>query len=489
MAYSNSWGNSTAADPVTVPIAPSANDVLVGYAVNDDTSALFTLDSTGWVESGEQQVTTDSQGAVWGYKPQASGSETGAIFNPAIGLAIAGVAAFSGRDNTTPNSVTPVSAFTNTGMASPATLSVSITPAHDGCDLCIVAGWDVTANVDVTSWTATTTSGTTSAWALRQDLRSGFRNIAIFTATQTTAGAITVQVSGSFSSGQAGRHVAIFALKPAASSGVTLEGTSSVALTATSAAVVDRPLAGTSSVALSASAASTVNRPLAGTSDVAITAAGTATLTVNMAASSTVEITTVGDTVVSRPLVGTSDIALTTAGAAVVNRPLAGASDIVFSTTSALDVTTGGTTHDLAGAVDIALTTSATPEVNRPLAGSSALEITATATVHQDLVLSGVVALTVVGEATPQVSRPLTGNSDVVFTSTGDLSVPTTVALAGGVNLTLVTTGNLYTETPVVWDTSQGVAGHNAVRDDKRLHQHDTEDIQDILQMVANLWP
>ena len=223
MAFSDSWKQETANDPVTVPFTPTppnANDVLVGYAINDDTSASFTLDSTGWTESGEQQVTTDSQGAVWGYKAQASGSETGAIFNPAVGQAIAGVAAFSGRDNASPLSATPVSAFTNTGMASPATLSVSITPAHNGCDLCVVAGWDVRDNVDVTSWTATTTSGSTSAWTLRQDLRSGFRNMAIFTATQTTAGAITVQVSGSFTgTNTAGRHVVIFALKPAAGGG------------------------------------------------------------------------------------------------------------------------------------------------------------------------------------------------------------------------------------------------------------------------------
>jgi hypothetical protein len=220
MAYSNSWNNATPADPVTVTIAPAANDVLIGGACTDASTGDMTWPA-GFTEQDQDSRNFDGQLSGVGYKGQATGSETSVVIDVTANSAIAAVASFSGRDNAAPLSATPVKAFNNTGTAltgGGATLDASITPAHDGCDIVAVVCWDTNASVDVVT-SLSTVSGTTGAWTVRQDIQSGFRNMAIASCTQVTAGAITARATGTAGSGSAARALFLFALKPAAGGG------------------------------------------------------------------------------------------------------------------------------------------------------------------------------------------------------------------------------------------------------------------------------
>lgn len=208
MAYSQTWSNSTPADPCTVTISPAANDLLIGYCVNDSGTANDFTPPAGWTELCELQNSTDNQSFVVWYK-KADGSETSVAFDANSGnTGIAAVLAFSGIDTTTPLDVASVTFNNNTSAT---TSDISITPVSNGCDLVFVLGNDRTSSGD-TTFTFTTTAGTTGAWTTRADINSGFMNGGAGSATQTTAGALTAQCTTDTAGGRSG---ILIALRPA----------------------------------------------------------------------------------------------------------------------------------------------------------------------------------------------------------------------------------------------------------------------------------
>ena len=208
MAYSQSWVNSTPADPCVVTVSPTANDVLIAYQISDATGAAGAA-PTGFSGTALVDITStfdNSRLTVW-IKQQATGSETSVSLNGASNAIIGGVLAFSGIDNTTS---LDVAAQSFADSVSGTTASASLTPVTNGCDIVAILDAD-TGSVDST-FSFSTTSGTTGAWTGRTDQNSGFYNVGSGTATQTTAGAITVQGT---QSNAGGRLFALIALRPA----------------------------------------------------------------------------------------------------------------------------------------------------------------------------------------------------------------------------------------------------------------------------------
>ena len=215
MAYSQSWINSTPADPCVVTVSPTANDVLIAYQINDVTNAAGAA-PTGFSATALVDISStfdNSRLTVW-IKQQATGSETSVSLNGASNAIIGGVLAFSGIDNTTS---LDVAAASFADSVSGTTASASLTPVTNGCDIVAILDAD-TASVDST-FSFATTSGTTGAWTGRTDQNSGFYNVGTGTATQTTAGAITVQGT---QSNAGGRLFALLALRPSTPSGPTI---------------------------------------------------------------------------------------------------------------------------------------------------------------------------------------------------------------------------------------------------------------------------
>lgn len=213
------WSNSTPAAPLTITIAPGANDTLVACAITDSPSANDLNDTpSGWAQIARHAVSGYDNQVIQVLQKKASGSETSIILAnggssaPAIGY----VVSHDGRDPTTWLDVTPVSGVKDDGAAT--TSDISITPITNGCDLVFCHGQDVSSSVNV-SFTFTTQAGTTGAWTTRADLRSGFLNVAGGTATQVTAGAVTARVTCSVTGEYAG---VLIALRPAAAVAASL---------------------------------------------------------------------------------------------------------------------------------------------------------------------------------------------------------------------------------------------------------------------------
>lgn len=217
MAYSNSWVNTTPASPIVVTVSPTAGDVLVAWFLTDNQNGSATLTlPTDFTQVGTAQVCTFDNQTLWvAIKNNATGSETSLSFNNSDSATmIAGVASFSGRDNTTPQDVTAVQVSINTGTT--ATPTASITPVTDGVDIIAINGADVNSSGQNPTFTFTTSAGTTGAWTTRQDQKNGFFNAGVGTAAQTTAGAITVTCTRSVSSGNS---MTVLALRPSAGGG------------------------------------------------------------------------------------------------------------------------------------------------------------------------------------------------------------------------------------------------------------------------------
>jgi len=215
MGYRTAWTNSTITlDTINVSIAPAADEFLIAWAITD---AQVTLEaySAGWTPLASLRSTADSADLFVLYRV-ADGSETTVSFQTSSNSMIAGCAAFSGIDTTTPLDVAPVSIENS---ASSMTSDISITPATNGVVLARVQccdTWDIT---DVT-FTFSTTAGTTGAWTTHVDQHASYYDVALGTAEQTTAGALTNRCTTSVSGGRIGW---LFALRPAAGSGSSQE--------------------------------------------------------------------------------------------------------------------------------------------------------------------------------------------------------------------------------------------------------------------------
>lgn len=211
MGYRTAWTNSTiTSGTINVSIAPAAGEFVIAWAITDANDILSSY-SAGWTPLASLRSTADNADLFVLYKI-ADGSETTVSFTTNSGNSmIAGCAAFSGIDTTTPLDVAPVS-FANS--ASSTTSDISITPVTNGAVLARVQCCD-NGSTDAT-FTFTTTAGTTGAWTTRVDQHASYYDVALGTAEQTTAGAITSRCTTSVSGGRIGW---LFALRPAASGG------------------------------------------------------------------------------------------------------------------------------------------------------------------------------------------------------------------------------------------------------------------------------
>ena len=169
---------------------------------------------TGWtqINAAWQVTTTDAQSlAVWIKNTGAAGGETSidvttSTVNLNGGMAIGGVDATTFQDVTA-----PAPANNNTGQSSVATITNSITPTTNGSLIIAIKGTDTTASTDATH----TFSGGGLTWTTRADQQDGFRNVGVGTAEQTTAAAITVTGSSTYSAGNAGQAMFLLALRNA----------------------------------------------------------------------------------------------------------------------------------------------------------------------------------------------------------------------------------------------------------------------------------
>ncbi len=211
MAYSNSWINSTPANPCAVTVAPTAGDILLAWAIADSTTTGNLDSDPSGFSNLAPVVTSTNDGATFRASIKvADGTETSVSFSStSTNPCIAGVIAFSGRDTTTPLDVAAVTIALSTAGT---TADLSITPITDGCDLCYILGND--GGSSNTTFTFTTQSGTTGAWTTQPDQHSGYYNVAAGRAVQTTAGAITARCTTSQTGGRLG---VLVALRPAVS--------------------------------------------------------------------------------------------------------------------------------------------------------------------------------------------------------------------------------------------------------------------------------
>lgn len=191
MGYSNSWVQSTPAANCDVVTSPNAHDVLLFWAVTD-TAATFTWPG-GFSELASHSGGPDGQAAGVAIKYDATGSEGTLRVTPSAGSAIGGVVALSSCINSSSGlAFTTVEGHNDAANPSPLDIDVNATPSGDGTTLISFGFGDVQGSDNV-AFTVSTTAGTTGAWTQRQDQQSGFYNTAFSTATQTTAGAITVR--------------------------------------------------------------------------------------------------------------------------------------------------------------------------------------------------------------------------------------------------------------------------------------------------------
>ena len=191
-----------------------AGEVLLAGYVSDSTSTTGVGPGTGWTQIGTNVVTTlDAQTmAVWKKDTAAAGGET-SLFMTTSTAALCFLLAVGGADAGTHYDVTPPTPTSdNSSTASPASISLGITPVTNGSLLIAFKGSDVTVNLDA-AHTFSDTGGL--SWTTRIDGQGGFRNVGVGTAEQTTAAATTVSGTSTFASGNAAQALFVVALRNA----------------------------------------------------------------------------------------------------------------------------------------------------------------------------------------------------------------------------------------------------------------------------------
>lgn len=211
IALRGSFTNATPASPLTITTTGVvANDYLIGAFNTDTPSGAYTVPAP-LTKINEVALTVDNAMAA-----QASGKATGSIASLAITNAsdslVGALVAFSGVDTTTPNDATAVAIFDN--AASTSARTASITTVTAGAELVAACSYDTQGTTNPTP-TVSDTAGlswtTVSAYET-----GGFRKVSISYALKATAGATTVSIAPTFSSGIA---CTLFALRPAGGGG------------------------------------------------------------------------------------------------------------------------------------------------------------------------------------------------------------------------------------------------------------------------------
>lgn len=211
IAFDASATDTTPATTTAINPGAAAGAYILDGAVSDSTLTTLSSWPAGFSTiAGPQTNTADNQTAFLGRKISASGSE-GSLTTTFSENVIGAMMSFTGVDGTTPEDVTFVVANQNTA-ANPRTLTANITPVTDGAMIVAAAYADAQSGVVVT-FTFSTTAGTTGAWSKPVEINNGFYNMAFAYAPQTTAGAITVQVSGAASANM-GITLFVGALRP-----------------------------------------------------------------------------------------------------------------------------------------------------------------------------------------------------------------------------------------------------------------------------------
>lgn len=280
MAYSQIWTNSTPAHPLAVTVSPTAGRVLVMYVITDAADGNTFTFPTGFSTPVTGQSTFDNTDLAVAYKV-ATGSETSlSVSNTNLRSMIGAVVEFSGINTTTPLDVAIAMASSSSAGT---TIDASLTPVTSGVDLLSIVDADTTGSNPTFSWA--TTVGTTGAWTQRADQTdSSFFNVGCATATQTTAGAITVRGTSSISSGLV--H-ALVALRPTGGGGIAKTAADTNTPTDSSAAITTRVAAAADTATPADSVTAITNRVAA--------AADTATPT-DSAVSATQRIAAAADT-------------------------------------------------------------------------------------------------------------------------------------------------------------------------------------------------
>jgi hypothetical protein len=217
-AFHTAGSNVTPASPLSITPGASANDVMIEAVITDtNTATTFTFPTNFTQLFNTVTGSSDGGALAVAYNKQATGSEgaTSTSNSPSQNI-IGAIASFSGVDNTTPLDVTPPAAVVqSTTVANPLVMVTNtITTVTNGDMIVVVRLTDVTAS-QANAITCSTSTGSTGAWT-SLDYNSGFYNVSICYAQQTTAGAVAASTTNSGSVSAAG-IVYIMALRPAAS--------------------------------------------------------------------------------------------------------------------------------------------------------------------------------------------------------------------------------------------------------------------------------
>jgi hypothetical protein len=143
MAYRSSASASSAAGGTITATPPGvqAHDYLAGFYTADGSRTI--TQPTGWsTQINLDQVSPDGQSTRFSDKFDATGSDAfGWGTTDGVNVAVEN-AAWSGRDNTTPRSATPVSTINTTANASPISASLTGITAQNGDDIGVFMATD-----------------------------------------------------------------------------------------------------------------------------------------------------------------------------------------------------------------------------------------------------------------------------------------------------------------------------------------------------------
>jgi len=352
------WFNATESTNLSVVTSTTAHDVLIAYAASDNNNTNFTFPS-GFTALQQLHPTYDASVLNVGIKQDASGSE-GTLTLTSPDAIIGGVLAFSNVDNVTSLDVAAQGVLGSGGPDFTAT--ASLTTVTNGCLLVAIVDEDVANPVSVTSTTVASSPALT--WTKVRHINNGaYANVSVFTATQTTKGAISVTSTSTGYTGQSG--IVLLALRPAttAAAGTTYPVSITEAVTASDTNVSN----GSLPVTLSEAAVAADSLSAIKTAPASISEAGTAA---NTATASTVAPVTISEAATAAD----SSVVIKTAPASISESATAAESS-TRTTVSPTAISEPATAADAVATTNVSVVNSA--EAVTAAEGSDALVVRA----------------------------------------------------------------------------------------------------------------
>lgn len=223
MAFrSSAKASSAAGGTITAtPAGVAAHDYLAGFYTADGSRTITV--PTGWNTAiNLDQASPDGQSTRWSDKNDATGTDSFG-WGTTDGVNVACInGAWSGRDNTTPRSTTPVSTINTTGNASPVSASFTGITATVNDDIAVFMGTDQDAAA--ARWTfSTITNYTEREDGIAVDWISG---LALDTRDAVSAGAtgsLASTITRGVGTGNAGYAGIVIAIKAAAGGGAAVQ--------------------------------------------------------------------------------------------------------------------------------------------------------------------------------------------------------------------------------------------------------------------------